>query len=319
MNDGDPRDGAPERERDRQLDAATVERIRGGDHSAFTDLYERWFDRVHDLAWSVTRDRELAAEVTQDAFLTAWRRLDGLEQPASFGGWLLRVTRNGALQRLRKEKRSSPVDDAGFAAAEREGSPVSAPSGFRAGDALARADRPEDVAADGELVDLVWESAAALGERDATVSVAQPPPRHGARRDRRGRGDQPQRRQPAPPPRPWTARGRGGGAGPVARRPARLRRSARRARAGGGGRLRRRRGEGHRAARRDVRAVRGEASDTSGAGRAVRVSTDRRGASRAQDPGRRRPHRRRRPPPVHRGRQPARRRCGRRVVQTAVG
>ena len=36
------------------IDAALVERVRGGDPDAFGELYDQWFDRVHDLAFRVT-------------------------------------------------------------------------------------------------------------------------------------------------------------------------------------------------------------------------------------------------------------------------
>ena len=102
-------------------DASLVERVRAGDRAAFGELFERWHDRVFNVARGVVRRPELAADVTQDAFLTAWQRLDRLDDVNAFGGWLLRLTRNRALDVLRREDRSTPSDGAVVAAQRRRG------------------------------------------------------------------------------------------------------------------------------------------------------------------------------------------------------
>ena len=88
-------------------DARLVEAARAGEPDAFGRLYDTWFDRVHDLAYRILWDAEAAADVAQDAFLSAWRNLERLEDPQAFGGWLLRIARNGALDRKRKEHRAA--------------------------------------------------------------------------------------------------------------------------------------------------------------------------------------------------------------------
>ena len=86
---------------DRDEDERLVLALRAGDQDAFGRLFDRWYDRVHELARRITRDDGLAADVAQDAFLAAWQRLDRLEDPAAFGGWLLRIARNRALDVVR--------------------------------------------------------------------------------------------------------------------------------------------------------------------------------------------------------------------------
>jgi RNA polymerase sigma factor (sigma-70 family) len=153
-----------------RMDAELVERARADDPDAFGELYDRWFNRVHDLAFRITRDSSIAPEVAQDAFVAAWRGLGSLDQPQSFGGWLLRITRNTALNRRRKELRSSPRDTEGMAVIEAtRGSDAGAPVGFRVEDRAVGAADPARAAEDGEIAALVWESAEALGERDAEV------------------------------------------------------------------------------------------------------------------------------------------------------
>ncbi len=156
----DPGDDGPKHEAraaDRTEDERLVLALRGGDPDAFGRLYDRWFDRVHDLARRLTRDDALAADVAQDAFLAAWQRLDGLDDPASFGGWLLRIARNRALDVVRS-------------AGHRRTEAVAEVSDERAtADRIATGTDPALLAADHEVQELVWGAAAALGERDLTA------------------------------------------------------------------------------------------------------------------------------------------------------
>ncbi len=156
---------------DRAEDAALVERARAGDADAFGLLYDRWFDRTHTLVRRILRDPDTAEEVCQEAFLSAWRGLGGLEDPGAFGGWLLRIARNGAYNRSGREGRSSPVDDQALAMIEQTGADAGAgaPDGFDMASRLGRAADPAAAVADREVVALVHEAVAALGERDAEV------------------------------------------------------------------------------------------------------------------------------------------------------
>jgi RNA polymerase sigma-70 factor, ECF subfamily len=67
----------------------------GGDPAAFTRLYERYGRVVHGLLIArVGRDE--VDDLVQDVFLTAWRRLQDLRDPAAFGGWIAMIARNRA-------------------------------------------------------------------------------------------------------------------------------------------------------------------------------------------------------------------------------
>jgi RNA polymerase sigma factor (sigma-70 family) len=158
------------RELERARDGALVARQRSGDPDAFGELYDIWFDRVFNVALRIVRDQEIAAEVTQDAFASAWRNLDGLDDPASFGGWLLRIGRNAALNRAKREARSASIDQNGLAMIEQHGgSPTAAPPGFDLGAHLDHFADPASAVGDAQVVALVRETAAALGPRDAEV------------------------------------------------------------------------------------------------------------------------------------------------------
>jgi RNA polymerase sigma-70 factor (ECF subfamily) len=76
-------------------DGRLVRAARDGDSGAFTRLYERYGRVVHALLLARV-DRDEAPDLVQDVFLTAWRRLDDLRDPAAFGGWIATIARNRA-------------------------------------------------------------------------------------------------------------------------------------------------------------------------------------------------------------------------------
>lgn len=171
MNDNGPIEPPIEPRRtlesDRSRDARLVARIRAGDDAAFGELFDIWFDRVFNVAHRIVHDHETAADVAQDTFLVAWRKLDGLDDAASFGGWVLRIARNGALDRARREARSTAVDPEGLAMMERHD--AAGGSGPTVRDRATALADPALVAGDTELVRMVRQVAASLGERDAEV------------------------------------------------------------------------------------------------------------------------------------------------------
>jgi RNA polymerase sigma-70 factor (ECF subfamily) len=76
-------------------DGRLVRAARDGDERAFSRLYDRYARVVHGLLLArVARDD--VDDLVQDVFLTAWRRLDGLRDPAAFGGWVAMIARNRA-------------------------------------------------------------------------------------------------------------------------------------------------------------------------------------------------------------------------------
>jgi RNA polymerase sigma factor (sigma-70 family) len=136
-------------------DAELVTAVRDGDAGAFAELHERWIDRVHDVVHRICWDPEVTAEVVQDTFVRAWRGLDRLDDPMAFGGWILRIGRNAALNARRGAGRVVPVEEPEVTPRAEDRAPGWADPAAAAGEA--------DVAA------LLWEAAEALGERDAQV------------------------------------------------------------------------------------------------------------------------------------------------------
>jgi len=101
-------------------DPELVERARSGDEAALSALVRRHQDTAYRVAVSITRDEDTALDVVQDAFVKAFRALDGFRGDASFRTWLCTITTNEARGVLRKTKRmkETALDDAGPVATE---------------------------------------------------------------------------------------------------------------------------------------------------------------------------------------------------------
>ena len=72
-------------------------RARDGDATAFGDLVRMYHKRAVSLAFRLLGNSADAADVSQDAFLRAFRSLEQLEDASRFGGWLMRVVANLSL------------------------------------------------------------------------------------------------------------------------------------------------------------------------------------------------------------------------------
>jgi len=79
-------------------DASAVVRCLKGDLGAFDLLVNRYRSLAVAVAFSVCRERALAEDVAQEAFIRAYRHLGQLSRPESFCAWLVNIVKNAALR-----------------------------------------------------------------------------------------------------------------------------------------------------------------------------------------------------------------------------
>jgi len=92
-------------------DARLVARIAAGEEAAFVIAYDRHAGFVFGSVARFLGDREAAAEVVQDAFVTLWRRARQFDARAgSLLTWLLAIARHRAIDRLRADGRRPSKD-----------------------------------------------------------------------------------------------------------------------------------------------------------------------------------------------------------------
>lgn len=102
-----------ERERVEHLQPhGLVELARAGDRDAFGELVRLHQHEVYTLAVRLVHDRDLASDVTQDAFVRAWRAMPSFRGESKFSTWLHRITVNTAwTHRTRRNRvRLDPLD-----------------------------------------------------------------------------------------------------------------------------------------------------------------------------------------------------------------
>jgi len=104
----------------REPEPETIRRARAGDLRAFESLVRDYQADVWRFAYHLTRNRALAQDVTQDAFLRAYRGLASYRGQAKFTSWLLRIVRNCAIDAYRKTRHETPVADHAETAGEAE-------------------------------------------------------------------------------------------------------------------------------------------------------------------------------------------------------
>ncbi len=100
----------------RKLIASALARVPSGDRAALQTVYRLASAKLFGVALRILGERSAAEDVLQDVFVTIWRKAGDFDAGrASPMTWLIAITRNRAIDRLRATKSSrqmSPIDDA---------------------------------------------------------------------------------------------------------------------------------------------------------------------------------------------------------------
>jgi RNA polymerase sigma-70 factor, ECF subfamily len=83
--------------------------VGGGDHGAFKRLYDRSSVAAYSLAFGVIRDRQLAADAVQEAFIAVWKNAHSFD-PAKGNGrtWILVIAHRKSVDLIRRNSRHRP-------------------------------------------------------------------------------------------------------------------------------------------------------------------------------------------------------------------
>ncbi len=119
-----------------------------GEVTDFNTIVEKYADFVYNVAFRMMGTPEDAEDVSQDAFLSAYRAFERFRGESRVTTWLYRITVNAALMKLRKEKKARTLTRTGL-----EDVPV-----------VNTEDTPERWAASSELGEKLQEGIAELQE-----------------------------------------------------------------------------------------------------------------------------------------------------------
>ena len=140
---------------DRDVDQQLVERVQRGDKHAFDLLVSKYQRKLGRLISRFVRNPSEAEDVTQDAFIKAYRALPGFRGESAFYTWLYRIGINTAKNYLLANKRRAPTSTP-FDAEESES--------FEDASLLHEMNTPENELMSKQVVDVVQRSLQQLPE-----------------------------------------------------------------------------------------------------------------------------------------------------------
>jgi RNA polymerase sigma-70 factor (ECF subfamily) len=96
--------------REKMNDQALIEQIKLRDQEAMVTLHSRYADLMYSIAYRVLEDSLSAEECVQDAFMKVWQSASQYDtQRGTLVAWLIGITRNVAIDRLRQRRRQMPT------------------------------------------------------------------------------------------------------------------------------------------------------------------------------------------------------------------
>ena len=90
-------------------DLDLVHASKNGDVAAFEQLVKKYDAKLLRIAQSVTHNREDSQDAVQEAFLRAYQNLAEFREDSQFSTWLIRITLNQSLMKLRKQRATKEV------------------------------------------------------------------------------------------------------------------------------------------------------------------------------------------------------------------
>ena len=96
---------------DSEVSKELVLKAAKGDRAAFEELYQGTYRSVYFTCLNILKDEQEAQDITQDVYLTAFEKLDTLEDADKFKPWLYRIAANKSIKHLKKKKPSLPGDE----------------------------------------------------------------------------------------------------------------------------------------------------------------------------------------------------------------
>ncbi len=94
----------PERAAEADADWALVQRVQTGDVRAFDQLINKYRERLFAIVYNLSANREDASDLTQEAFIKAFRSIGHFKGQSSFFTWLYRIAVNSTLTHLKRSR-----------------------------------------------------------------------------------------------------------------------------------------------------------------------------------------------------------------------
>jgi len=92
-------------------DRPAITRLKQGNISGLAALVNKYQVTAVHAALLIVHDRDQAEDIAQEAFLQAYRKIDGFDDRRPFQPWFLRIVINAALKSANQQKRSLPLEE----------------------------------------------------------------------------------------------------------------------------------------------------------------------------------------------------------------
>ena len=106
-------DKQSKKETNREADLALVKRAKRGDYRAFDLLVLKYQSRLVSIAFKYVKEIQLAEDISQEAFIKAYKAIDSFREESAFYTWLYRITANTAKNYLvsKGRRRESSISE----------------------------------------------------------------------------------------------------------------------------------------------------------------------------------------------------------------
>ena len=90
-------------------DHELVKNLKKGDRAVFTEIYDRYWDRLYGLAYSHLRSEAATEEIVQEVFLTLWKKKERLDID-SLSPYLAAMTRHAVYKKVASDRKKERVE-----------------------------------------------------------------------------------------------------------------------------------------------------------------------------------------------------------------
>ena len=141
----------------KEIDLALVRRAKKGDYRAFDLLVLKYQSRVIATAYKYVKEKQLAEDIAQEAFIKSYKSLDSFREESSFYTWVYRIAVNTAKNYIVSSKRREEIimtdlsEDNNYYPEKLD------------------IDSPQDILNASELRDLIFATLSSLGEETRTA------------------------------------------------------------------------------------------------------------------------------------------------------
>lgn len=87
--------------KEQNMEQMLIDRLKNGDKQAFSEVFDMYNSRIYRLAYRFVNNQTDAEDITQEVFITVYRKIGFFEGKSSFFSWIYRITVNKCMRFLK--------------------------------------------------------------------------------------------------------------------------------------------------------------------------------------------------------------------------